>query len=120
IAAYLNEGHEIAIGTDFLASTPSLDLMADVRELAALARVQGYTADDLDRRIFRAATLGGAMAMGLDGAGYGALTVGGPADLAVFDVPIAAGVAVESALVAGGEGSCTLTVCAGRVLHDAA
>lgn len=119
VAAYLMEGHEIAVGTDSLASTPSLDLMADVRELAELARAQGYTADDLDRRLIRAATLGGSMAMGLDGAGYGTLAAGGPADLAVFDVPVI-GDNVEAALVAHGEGSCTLTVCAGRVLHDRA
>ncbi len=117
VAAYLMEGHEIAVGTDSLASTPSLDLMADVHELAVLARAQGYTADDLDRRLIRAATLGGAKAMGLDGAGYGTLAVGGPADLAVFDVTVTDR-NVEAALVAHGEGSCTLTVCAGRVLHE--
>lgn len=116
VAAYLSEGHEIGVGTDSLASTPSLDLMADVRELAALARAQGYDGDDLDRRIFRAATLGGAKALGLDAAGYGTLTVGGPADLAIFDVVVTDG-NVEAALVEHGEGSCTLTVRAGQVLH---
>lgn len=119
VAAYLLEGHEIAVGTDSLASAPSLDLMADVRELAVLARAQGYTDDDLDRRLIRAATLGGSMAMGLDNAGYGTLAVGGPADLAVFDVTVTGG-NVEAALVQHGEGSCTLTVCSGRVLHDRA
>lgn len=117
VAAYLSEGHEIAVGTDSLASSPSLDLMADVRELAAVARRQGYLADDLHARIIRAATLGGAMAMGLADAGYGTLVEGGPADLAVFDVAVE-GADVERALVEQGEGACTLTVCAGRIVHE--
>lgn len=116
VAAYLNEGHEISVGTDSLASSPSLDLMADVRELARIATDQGYTRDDLHRRLIRAATLGGAKAMGLDGEGYGSLVAGGPADLAVFDI-VVDGDKVESALVESAEGSCTLTVSAGRVLQ---
>jgi cytosine/adenosine deaminase-related metal-dependent hydrolase len=119
VAAYLSEGHEIAVGTDSLASSPSLDLMADVAQLAAIAREQGYRGDDLAARLVRAATLGGARALGLTGRGYGTLLTGGPADLAVFDVQ-ANGHAVEAALVSHGEGRCTLTVAGGAVIHDAA
>lgn len=118
VAAYLNEDHQIAVGTDSLASTPSLDLMADVAQLAAIAREQGYPGDDLAARLVRAATLGGAKALGLAGRGYGTLVVGGPADLAVFDVQ-ADDHAVEAALVSQGEGRCTLTVAGGAVIHDA-
>ncbi|GAA3887553.1 amidohydrolase family protein [Leifsonia kafniensis] len=118
VAAYLTEGHEIAVGTDSLASSPSMDLMADVALLAVLAREQGYTDDDLYRRLVRAATLGGALAMGVaDSLGYGSLTVGGPADLAVFDVDVH-GDDVERAVVEQAAGRCTLTVSAGRVVHD--
>lgn len=117
VAAYLNEGHQIAVGTDSLASSPSMDLMADVALLATLAREQGYLADDLWQRLMRAATLGGAEAMGLADDGVGALTLGGPADLAVFDVAVN-GETVEQSLIEQGEGQCVLTVAAGIVLHE--
>ncbi|MFD4423066.1 amidohydrolase family protein [Agromyces sp. NPDC058484] len=120
VAAYLFEGHDIAVGTDSLASTPSLDLMADVRELAVLAQAQGYTADDLHARLMRAATFGGAAAMGLDGDGYGTLTQGGPADLAVFDVQVGGDGAVERAMVERAAGCCSLTMRGGRVIHERA
>ncbi|MFJ7191524.1 imidazolonepropionase-like domain-containing protein [Streptomyces bacillaris] len=44
---------------------------------------------------------------------HGPLTVGGRADLAVFDVP------AEEALRAGGAGRCVATVLAGRLVHRA-
>jgi len=116
VAAYLREGHEISVGTDSLASAPSLDLLADVRELERIARSQGYRDDDLCERLVRAATFGGASAMGLDAAGHGVLIEGGPADLALFDVDVEDG-RVHEALVRRGEGSCVLTVHAGTVLH---
>jgi len=119
VAAYLSEGHEIAVGTDSLASSPSLDLMADVALLASIARQQGYRDGDLAGRLLRAATLGGAKAMGLDCKGYGTLAAGGAADLAVFDVEVA-DQPVEDALVTHGEGSCTLTIASGVVRHDVA
>jgi cytosine/adenosine deaminase-related metal-dependent hydrolase len=123
VAAYLAEGHEIAVGTDSLASSPSMDVMADVALLAVLAREQGYTGDDLYQRLIRAVTLGGALAMGVaDSLGYGSLTVGGPADLAVFDVHVphieGHDGDVERAVVEQAAGRCTLTVSAGRVVHD--
>ncbi len=119
VAAYLREGHDIAVGTDSRASSPSLDLLADVRELHRIARSQGYGDADLSRRLVRAATLGGARAMGLDAGGYGVLAPGGPADLALFDVDVN-GHDVEEALVLAGAGSCVLAVCAGAVLHGSA
>ncbi len=118
VAAYLSEGHEISVGTDSLASSPSLDLMADVAALARNAYSQGYNDVDLHDRLVRAATVGGARALGLEHLGYGTLAIGGPADLAVFDVPIGlAGPA--AALVMYGTGNCTLTIAAGKRLHDA-
>jgi aminodeoxyfutalosine deaminase len=119
VAEYLKEGHEIAVGTDSLASSPSLDLLADVAALARTARSQGYHEEDLALRLVRAATLGGAKALGLHVDGYGALAATGPADLAVFDVSVTRGGA-EAALVAHGEGRCALTVAGGNVLYDSA
>jgi cytosine/adenosine deaminase-related metal-dependent hydrolase len=51
VAAYLDEGVALAVGTDSLASAPSLDLWADVAALHALARDQGYDGGDLPRRV---------------------------------------------------------------------
>lgn len=118
VAAYLTEGHDIAVGTDSLASSPSLDLMEDVAALARIARKQGYPGDDLDRRLIHAATRGGARALGLDGEGYGTLAVDGPADLAAFALDFGARDSVESVLVAQGAGRCILTIAAGSVLYD--
>ncbi|MEU5714760.1 hypothetical protein AB0G71_03025 [Streptomyces sp. NPDC020403] len=47
----------------------------------------------------------------LAGSVHGPLTVGGRADLAVFDVPD------EAALVAAGAGACVATVLGGRLVH---
>lgn len=117
VAAYLTEGHDIAVGTDSLASAPSLDLMADVKALARIARDQGYGERDLWRRLMQAATSGGARALGMAKRGYGTLSAGGPADLALFAIAVT-GDEVERALVDQGEGRCVLTVAQGRVVHD--
>lgn len=117
VAAYLVEGHEIAVGTDSLASSPSLDLMADVKLLAELALQQGYKDQDLYVRLFRAATTGGAKAMGLaEGSGYGALAPGGPADMALFAIEVI-GNEVEKALVVSGAGNCIQTIAAGKTIY---
>jgi aminodeoxyfutalosine deaminase len=64
VAALLREGGPIAVGTDSLASTPDLDLLAEARALAAAAAGQGYTEADLAARILHACTAGGAYAIG--------------------------------------------------------
>ncbi len=125
IAAYLVEGNAIAVGTDSLASSPSLDLLADVAELHRLARAQGYANRDLSALLLRAATLGGAHAMGLDTgpARTGYLAVGAVADLAFFDIPgPAASPAAMSEvddtiehLVVGGAGRAAATFIDGEV-----
>jgi cytosine/adenosine deaminase-related metal-dependent hydrolase len=108
VAAYRAEGNVVAVGTDSLASAPSLDLLADVAALRAIALRQGSPAEGLDRWLVEAATLGGARALGRDD--IGVLRPGARADLAVFAVtgePYAA-------LVREGEGSCVGTVVAGE------
>jgi cytosine/adenosine deaminase-related metal-dependent hydrolase len=117
VADYLAERCMVAVGTDSLSSSPSLDLMDDVAALAALAKEQGYAGTDLHDRLFYAATIGGAAAMGLGG-GIGRLCPGAPADMAFFRVPApdgGAGVSDAMAmLVEGGGGRCAGTVLGGR------
>ena len=116
VADYLREGHEICVGTDSLASCPSLDLMADVRALAEIALRQGYAEPDLFTRLIRAATLHGAKALGLP-QGYGTLVAGGPADISAFAVSVI-GSDVERALVERAEGHCILTLRRGAIMFD--
>jgi len=113
VAALLAEGSPVALGTDSLASTPDLDLLAEARATRDLALLQGLPADGLAERLVRAATVGGAAAMGL--AGAGTLVPGGRADLAVFDVPTDGD--PYAALLDHGPGRCTATVLAGRLVH---
>ena len=90
VAAYLNEGNLLAVGTDSLSSSPSLDVMEDVALLYRIARAQGYSESDLARRLLHAATLGGAVALGLSTGSQrvGQLQSGAVADMVFFDVPV--------------------------------
>jgi len=117
VAAYLLEGNALAVGTDSLASSPSLDLLADVSALHRLARAQGYANRDLPELLLRAATLGGAHAMGLDTgpARTGYLAVGAVADLAFFDVPVSEVDDTIEHLVVDGEGRAAATFIDGEV-----
>lgn len=119
VAAYLAEGNPVAIGTDSLASSPSLDVLAEGAALYAVARSQGAPADGLARRLLEAATIGGAAAMGLPDAGV--LRTGSRADFAVFDVAVgAAGGDPYAVLLAEGPGRCVATVLGGRPVFEAA
>jgi cytosine/adenosine deaminase-related metal-dependent hydrolase len=113
VAAYRAEGSPVAVGTDSRASAPSLDLLADVAALRAIALRQGSAEAGLDRWLVEAATAGGARALGLD---LGTIAPGRRADLAVFDVDTAAD---PYAALAGAAGRCVGTVLAGRAVHDA-
>ena len=117
VAAYLREGSPIAVGTDSLASSPSLDVLADVGELMRIARGQGYGNDDLAERLLRAATLGGARAMGLEVGPErtGHLAVGARADLAFIDMTVTSVQETVTALAEYGAGRSQATVVAGRV-----
>lgn len=90
VAAYLSEGNLIAVGTDSLSSSPSLDVLEDVAELYDIATRQGYTHADLPRRLLQAATLGGAAALGLSTGSerVGQLQAGAVADMVFIDVPV--------------------------------
>ena len=118
VAAYLTEGSAIAVGTDSLSSSPSLDPMADVAALVSIAREQGYTGRDLHSRLLAAATFGGAVAMGLDTGPdrLGYLAVGAIADLSGFalTVPAAEDALAELAEAAPADRT---TVIAGELRH---
>lgn len=110
VAAYLSEGSPVAIGTDSLASSPDLDLLAEARATRDLARRQGM--DHPEEAIVEALTVGGALALGQD---IGTLREGGRADLAAFDVPVDGDLLAD--LIEHGAGRCVATVLGGRLVH---
>jgi len=124
VADYLREDSLFGIGTDSLASSPSLDHLEEAAALRDLARAQGYVEADLDRRIFEAATLGGAAAMALPDAGR--IESGSRADLAVFEIPGLAALAPADAYgalldaAAKSAHRCLATVLGGTLVHRAA
>lgn len=125
IRDYLEEGNLLAVGTDSLSSSPSLDVLEDVAMLYDLAREQGYTSDDLTHRLIRMVTLGGAAELGMHvGAGrIGQINAGATADLAFFDVPVyvATPRGIEDTLetlVRHGAGTNRATVISGRVVYN--
>lgn len=121
VAAYLNEGNLIAVGTDSLSSSPSLDLLEDVSALFDLARAQGYRSSDLARRLLQAATLGGASAMGLSTGPdrVGQLQAGAVADMVLLDVPVSDIVGTIEDVARYGAGHQVETVISGKVRWSA-
>jgi cytosine/adenosine deaminase-related metal-dependent hydrolase len=114
VADYLAEGSPLAVGTDSAASSPDLDLLAELAALRAVALRQGAPDEGLDERLVGLVTVAGAAALGLAGRS-GVLVPGVRADLAVFDVPT--GTDPYSALVQHGAGRCVATVVSGRLVH---
>ncbi len=117
VAAYLEEGNHVCVGTDSLSSSPSLDLLEDVRALHDIAIAQGYDNADLSNRLLRAATIDGASALGMSTGDYrvGSLKPGNRANLAVF----ALNTTVENAevdMVVHGAGTCRATIIDGAVV----
>ncbi|MHB1615044.1 MAG: amidohydrolase family protein [Actinomycetes bacterium] len=119
VAAFLDESVPLALGTDSLASSPDLDLLAEARAVRGLARAQGYDAADLSRLLVEAATIGGARALGLSDCGH--LRPGARADLAVVDVPThgrdPAGSDPYSLLLDHGPYRVLATVLGGRLVY---
>jgi aminodeoxyfutalosine deaminase len=115
VADYLAEGSPVALGTDSLASSPDLDLLAEARACRDLARRQGCAAPE--EALLAALTVGGAAALGIDA---GTVEPGRPADLCVVDVPVEGArtqADVAAAVIEHGAGRCTATVLAGRLVH---
>lgn len=125
VCEYLQEGNLLAVGTDSLSSSPSLDVLEDVAMLYDLAREQGYTADDLTHRLIRMVTLGGAQELGMHvGAGrIGQINAGAVADLAFLDVPVDVSTPWDieetlETLVRHGAGTNRATVVSGRLAYN--
>lgn len=125
IREYLEEGNLLAIGTDSLSSSPSLDVLDDAAMIYDIAREQGYTNDDLSHRIIRMLTLGGAEVMGMHvGPGrIGQINAGATADLAFFDIPISSTTpqGIETALedfVRHGAGTNRATVISSHLTYN--
>ncbi|MDP9495724.1 MAG: amidohydrolase family protein [Actinomycetota bacterium] len=113
VAAFLEEESPIAVGTDSLGSTTSLDLLEDVALLRRLAVEGGYRRDDLDQRLLHAATMGGASALGLSGH-LGSIDIGKRADLALLALD-ADSADIEQRVSEDGAGTCVATLVAGEI-----
>jgi 5-methylthioadenosine/S-adenosylhomocysteine deaminase len=86
VGKLLKAGVNVAIGTDGCASNNDLDMFGEMRTAALLAKAVAEDAAALDAfSALRAATLGGAKAMGLDDR-IGSIEVGKQADLVVVDL----------------------------------
>lgn len=84
--ALVRAGVNLAIGTDGCASNNDLDMLGETRTAALLAKAVANDASALDAAsALRAATLGGARALGLD-ARIGSIVPGKRADLACIDL----------------------------------
>lgn len=113
VAAHRAEGNPVAVGTDSRASAPDLDVAAEWPVLRRLALAQGDDGDGLNEWLVRAATEGGAKALGRSD--IGVIEVGARADLALFDVDIEAN--PYAALVSEAGGNCKATVVKGRLIE---
>ena len=78
----LDAGITVGLGTDSLASSPSLSMWDEMRYALRIHRPDGITARD----IFRLATIGGAKALGLDKE-TGSLAAGNRADIIAVPLP---------------------------------
>ena len=107
----LDEGVNVALGTDSLASNSSLSIMDEMRFLFEKRKDIGA------EEIFTAATLGGAKALGLDGR-LGRLQKDYWADMTVFRLPanIKTGRLLEQILEGAGE--CAATVVRGEIAWE--
>ena len=86
VGKLLKAGVNVAIGTDGCASNNDLDMLGETRTAALLAKAVAEDAAALDAfSALRAATLGGAKAMGLDDR-IGSIEPGKQADLALIDL----------------------------------
>jgi 5-methylthioadenosine/S-adenosylhomocysteine deaminase len=86
VNALLREGVNVALGTDGAASNNRLDLLQEMRTAALLAKAVAQDAEAMPAHAaLRAATLGGAQALGL-GAAIGSIRPGKAADLVAVDL----------------------------------
>jgi 5-methylthioadenosine/S-adenosylhomocysteine deaminase len=112
VPEFLRQGIAVGLGTDSLASVPTLDLWDEMRACLAAHRGRLTPAD-----VLAMATLGGARALGLANR-VGSLEVGKRADLiAVSARRIAASDPVESLIAETGGGDVLASLVEGAVRH---
>lgn len=121
IKKYLDEGLTVAIGTDGPASNNCLDMFREMFLVTGLAKVSEQDASVVDAtQVLKAATLGGAAAMGLSNART--LSVGSLADLTVINLhkpnmqPL--NHMVKNIVYSGSKDNILLTMVNGKILYE--
>jgi cytosine/adenosine deaminase-related metal-dependent hydrolase len=109
---FLDARISVGLGTDSLASSPSLDLWDEMRYALRTHRRSGVTPQD----IFHMATLGGARALDMDEE-IGSLEPGKNADLIAVPLPLKDTGDAYSDLLRETK-TCILTMVNGRILHQ--
>lgn len=110
---FLDAGITVGLGTDSLASSPSLNMWDEMRYAYHIHRRSGISAED----IFRLATIGGAKALGLDKE-IGTLWRGKKADIIAVPLPGKDTGDIYSDLLRETK-SCIMTMVNGKILHRA-
>jgi cytosine/adenosine deaminase-related metal-dependent hydrolase len=108
---FLNAGITVGLGTDSLASSPSLNMWDEMRYALQIHKKDGITAQD----IFRLATIGGAKALGMERE-IGTLEIGKKADLIAVPLPKKNTGDLYSDLLRETK-SCIMTMVNGKVLY---
>lgn len=118
---YIDEGFNMAIGTDGAASNNALDMF---REMYLATGLQKGTLGDptvlSGERVLDMATINGAKAMGLDG--FDGLKVGENADIIMIDLhqpnmqPL--NNIVKNVVFAGSKSNVLMTIVAGKILYE--
>jgi cytosine/adenosine deaminase-related metal-dependent hydrolase len=109
---FLDAGVVVGLGTDSLASSPSLSLWDEMRSAYQIHRSAGVTARD----IFTLATNGGAKALGMFNA-IGSIEPGKRADIIAVPLPKKDSGDIYSDLL-GETKSCIMSVVDGKILYQ--
>ena len=109
---FLDAGITVGLGTDSLASVPTLNMWDEMRYAYRIHRRDGISAED----IFRIATIGGAKALGLDKE-IGTLEPGKKADIIAVPLPKKNTGDLYSDLLRETK-SCIMTMVNGKILYQ--
>jgi len=109
---FLDARISVGLGTDSLASSPTLDLWDEMRYAYQVHRSSGITSTD----IFHMATLGGARALGM-GQEIGSLELGKKADLIAVSLPCKDTGNLHSNLIRETK-TCIMTMINGHILYQ--
>ncbi len=109
---FIDAGITVGLGTDSLASSPSLSMWDEMRCACRIHKKQGITAQD----ILRLATIGGAKALGLEKE-IGSLEPGKKADIIAVPLPRKNTGDIYSDLLRETK-SCSMSMVNGKILFD--